>query len=92
VHAKGDDFAKAPRTTTEPLERLLKSVTSLISRLRSSGERPHAVIKRVFGAGRVLVSAVRRAYVKMMVTAFAFNSSAMYIEKLKSRSKLAAAV
>jgi hypothetical protein len=36
-------------------------------------ERPHAVIKRVFGAGRVLVTTVKRVYVKMMVTAFAYN-------------------
>jgi IS5 family transposase len=36
-------------------------------------ERPHAVIKRVFGAGRVLVTTVQRVSVKMMVTAFAFN-------------------
>jgi len=41
--------------------------------LRSPGERPHAVIKRIFGAGRVLVTTVRRVGVKMMVTAFAFN-------------------
>jgi IS5 family transposase len=41
--------------------------------LRSPGERPHAVIKRVFGAGRVLVTTVKRVYAKMMVTAFAFN-------------------
>ena len=45
----------------------------LISKLRSPGERPHAVIKRVFGAGRVLVTTVRRVHVKMMVTSFAFN-------------------
>jgi len=31
------------------------------------------VIKRVFGAGRVLVTTVRRVHIKMMVTAFAFN-------------------
>jgi IS5 family transposase len=50
-----------------------KERNRLISKLRSPGERPHAVIKRVFGAGRVLVTTVRRVHVKMMVTAFAFN-------------------
>jgi len=40
----------------------------------------------------MLVSTVRRAYVKMMVTAFAFNLSAMYIEKCKGHLKLAAAI
>ena len=45
----------------------------LISEVRSPGERPHAVIKRIFNSGRVLVTTVRRVSVKMMVTAFAFN-------------------
>jgi IS5 family transposase len=33
----------------------------------------HAVIKTVFGAGKALVTTVKRVHVKMMVTAFAFN-------------------
>lgn len=45
----------------------------LISILMSPGKRPHAVIKRGFGAGRVLVTTVQRVSVLMMVTAFAFN-------------------
>jgi IS5 family transposase len=45
----------------------------LISKLRSPGERPHEVIKRFLGAGRVLVTTVKRVYAKMMVTAFAYN-------------------
>ncbi|MCX6670019.1 MAG: transposase [Methanothrix sp.] len=60
-------------TTAKPLGELDKERNRLISILRSPGERPHAVIKRVFGAGRVLVTTVRRVQVKMMVTAFAFN-------------------
>jgi IS5 family transposase len=73
VRAKGDDFTMARRTTDEPLRELDKERNRLISKLRSPGERPHAVIKRVFGAGRVLVTTVRRVCVIMMVTAFAFN-------------------
>jgi IS5 family transposase len=41
--------------------------------LRSPGERPYAVIERISGAGRVLVTAVLRVHVKMRVKAFAFN-------------------
>ncbi len=63
----------ARRTTDEPLGEIDKERNRLISKLRSPGERPHAVIKRVFGAGRVLVTTVRRVCVIMMVTAFAFN-------------------
>ena len=71
--AKGDDFTMKRRTTEKPLNAIDKERNRLISVLRSPGERPHAVIKRVFGAGRVLVTTVKRVGVKMMVTAFAFN-------------------
>ena len=73
VPARGDDFTMVRRTTDAPLGELDKERNRLISKLRSPGERPHAVIKRVFGVGRVLVTTVRRVHVKMMVTAFAFN-------------------
>jgi IS5 family transposase len=73
VPAKGDDFTMVRRITDAPLGELDKERNRLISKLRSPGERPHAVIKRVFGAGRVLVTTVKRVHVKMMVTAFAFN-------------------
>jgi transposase, IS5 family len=73
VTAKGIDYTMKRRTTEKALEELDKERNRLISILRSPGERPHAVIKRIFGAGRVLVTTVRRVAVKMMVTAFAFN-------------------
>jgi IS5 family transposase len=73
VQAIGIDFTMKRRTTEKPLEELDRERNRLISVLRSPGERPHAVIKRVFGAGRVLVTTVKRAGVLMMVTAFAFN-------------------
>jgi transposase, IS5 family len=71
--AKGIDFTMKRRTTDEPLGELDKERNRLISKLRSPGERPHAVIKRVFNSGRVLVTTIRRVGIKMMVTAFAFN-------------------
>jgi len=73
VKATGIDYTMKRRTTDIPLSELDKERNRLISALRSPGERPHAVIKRVFGAGRVLVTTVKRVGVKMMVTAFAFN-------------------
>jgi transposase, IS5 family len=73
VTAKGFDFTMKRRTTEKALEELDKERNRLIGILRLPGERPHAVIKRIFGAGRVLVTTVRRVGVKMMVTAFAFN-------------------
>ena len=73
VPAKGIDFTMKRRTTEASLGELDKERNRLMCKLRSPGERPHAVIKRVFGAGRVLVTTVLRVHVKMMVTAFAFN-------------------
>src|SRR5512137_1085244 len=73
VTAIGIDFTMKRRTSEKPLEELDKERNRLISQLRSPGERPHAVIKRVFRAGRVLVTTVRRVHVKMMVAAFAFD-------------------
>jgi transposase, IS5 family len=73
VSARGDDFTMVRRTTDAPLGELDKERNNLISKLRSPGERPHTVIKRVFNAGRVLVTTVRKVHVKMIVTAFAFN-------------------
>jgi IS5 family transposase len=73
VQTKGIDFTMKRRTTEKPLEELDRERNRLISVLRSPGERPHAVIKRVFRAGRVLVTTVKRVGVLMMVTAFAFN-------------------
>jgi IS5 family transposase len=71
--AKGNDFTMKRRTTEFPLSILDKERNRLISRLRSPGERPFAVIKRIFRAGSVLVTTVDRVNIKMVVTAFAFN-------------------
>lgn len=73
VCAEGEDFTMVRRTTDKPLSELDKERNRLISKLRAAGERPHAVIKRVFGAGRVLVTTVQRGCVSMMATTFAFN-------------------
>jgi len=44
-----------------------------INRKRASGERPFAVIKRVFNASHVLVTTVPRVHVKMVFACFCFN-------------------
>ena len=44
-----------------------------INRKRAPGERPFAVIKRVFHAGHVLVTTVKRVHVKMVFACFCFN-------------------
>ena len=73
VQARGIDFTMKRRTTEKPLEEIDRERNRLISVLRSPGERPHAVIKRVFRAERVLVTTAKRVGVLMMVTAFAYN-------------------
>ena len=71
--AKGIDCTMKRRTTDLPLSGLDQERNRRISIFRSPGERPHAVIKRVFNAGRALVTTIKRVHVKMVVTAFAFN-------------------
>ena len=44
-----------------------------INRKRAPGERPFAVIKRVFNDGHVLVTTVQRVHVKMVFACFCFN-------------------
>lgn len=44
-----------------------------ISRKRAPGERPYAVIKRIFKAGHTLVTTVARVDVKNMFSCFCFN-------------------
>lgn len=73
IEPKGIDFTMKRRTTDKPLSELDKERNRLISILRSPGERPHAIIKRIFGAGRVLVTNIGRVHTKMVATAFAFN-------------------
>lgn len=71
--ARGKDFTMKRRTTDRPLNQIDKERNQLISKLRSPGERPFAVIKRIFGAGRVLVTTVERVNVKMTLIAIAYN-------------------
>lgn len=73
VDARGIDFTMKRRTTDKPLSDLDLERNRMIRILRSPGEWPHAVIKRVFCAGSVLVTTVRRVQVKMVATAFAFS-------------------
>jgi IS5 family transposase len=44
-----------------------------INRKRAPGERPFAVIKRVFGSGHVLVTTLPRMHVKMVFACLCFN-------------------
>ena len=44
-----------------------------ISRKRAPGERPFAVIKRVFGSDHVLMTSLERVRVKMVFSCFCFN-------------------
>ena len=44
-----------------------------ISRKKSKGERPYAVIKNIFHAGLVKVTTLQRVRVKNMMAAFCYN-------------------
>jgi IS5 family transposase len=52
VQPKGDDFTMKRATAGHPLNDIDKLRNGLISKLRSPGERPYSVMKRVFRAGQ----------------------------------------
>ena len=60
-----------------------------ISTVRAPGERPFAVIKRVFHNGRTLVKTLVRVAIKEVFKAFSFN---MYQLVTLKRKELAAAI
>jgi len=60
-----------------------------ISRIRVSGERPFAVIKRVFHGGETLVKTLGRVAIKELFRAFSFN---LYQLVTLKRKELAAAL
>lgn len=73
AEAKGIDYTMKRKPPRKPLGEFDKEYNHWISRIRAPCERPHAVIKRVFNAGIVLVTTVKRVHVKMVVTAIAYN-------------------
>lgn len=60
-------------TRCHPLSSWDKRRNLQISKIRSPGERPFAVIKTVFKAAHVLVTTVARVHVNMIFTAIAYN-------------------
>jgi IS5 family transposase len=73
VEPRGYDATMRRATRGHPLgiRDLLRN--RRINRKRAPGERPFAVIKRVFNAGHVLVTTVERVRVKMVFVCFCFN-------------------
>lgn len=71
--AKGYDATMERATRYHPLSIGNELRNKRISRKRSPGERPFAVIKTVFNAAYVRVTTVARVAVKMIFTAFAFD-------------------
>ena len=71
--AEGYDATMKRATRGHPLDIRDEMRNKRISRKRAPGERPFAVIKRVFNAAYVRVTTVARVGVKMIFTAFAFD-------------------
>jgi IS5 family transposase len=71
--AEGYDATMKRATRGHPLSIGDELRNKRISRKRSPGERPYAVIKTVFNAAYVRVTTVARVAVKMIFTAFAFD-------------------
>ena len=73
VKPRGYDATMKRASRGHPLTIWDRLRNARINRKRSPGERPFAVIKRVFGSGHVLVTTVGRVHVKMVFCCFGFN-------------------
>ncbi len=73
VKPRGYDATMKRASRGHPLSIWDKLRNARINRKRSLGERPFAVIKRVFGSGHVLVTTVERVRVKMVFACLCFN-------------------
>jgi IS5 family transposase len=73
VGSRGIDATMRRGTRGHPLSIWDRLRNARINRKRSPGERPFAVIKRVFGSGHVLVTSVGRVRVKMVFACLGFN-------------------
>jgi len=73
VKPRGYDATMRRGVRGHPLGIRDKLRNGRISRKRAPGERPFAVIKRVFNSGHVLVTTVPRVNVKMIFACLCFN-------------------
>ena len=73
VEPRGYDATMKRASRGHPLSIWDRLRNRRISRKRCPGERPFAVIKRVFGGGHVLVTSLPRVRVKMIFACLGFN-------------------
>ncbi len=73
VKSRGWDATMKRASRGHPLSIWDKLRNRRISRKRCQGERPFAVIKRVFGSGHVLVTTLERVRVKLVFACLCFN-------------------
>jgi IS5 family transposase len=73
VKPRGWDATMRRGARDHPLSIWDRLRNARINRKRAPGERPFAVIKRVFGLGHVLVTTVSRVRVKMFFACLGFN-------------------
>jgi len=73
VKSRGYDATMRRGARGHPLGIRDKLRNRRINRKRAPGERPFAVIKRVFNGGHVLVTTVKRVHVKMVFACLCFN-------------------
>ena len=73
VEPRGYDATMKRASRGHPLGIRDKLRNMRISRKRCPGERPFAVIKRVFGSGHVLVTTLERVRVKLVFACLCFN-------------------
>lgn len=72
-HSKVKDFTMRKAYRNTPLTQKDKVWNKRISRKRAPGERPFAVIKKVFNRGHTLLKNIHRIIVQQVFNAFSYN-------------------
>ncbi|KZX14405.1 IS5 family transposase [Methanobrevibacter curvatus] len=81
IKSKGYDATMDKATRNHPLTIRQKLRNKRISRKRSPGERPYAVIKNIFHNGHLKVTTRARIAVKNMFSCFSYNLQQLYTIK-----------
>jgi len=77
------DFTMEKAYRNRPLKEGQKFRNRMISGIRSVGERPYAVMKRVFKGGRTCLKTLHRVKVQFLMACFGFNAYQLCTLRLK---------
>jgi len=85
LRAKVKDMTMKKAARNRPLTKAEKRFNISVAKIRSQGERPFAVIQRVFNGGTTRVKNIGRVSVQQAIECFAFNLYQLFTLKKQGR-------